>query len=136
MIVLHLILAAGIILFPYYRIGAIAVFSFFPHCVLHDVFHIYCPLCGGTRALDETIHFRLGEAFRFHPLIPLFAGIALVYYVFAWIRLFRGKTLLAPIPKALSVTALALLIGYWILRNVLLIGFGIDPAGDLASFWN
>ncbi len=132
---IHALAVAAILLFPYYRLGAGIVFSFFPSCLLHDVFHIYCPLCGGTRAVDAILHFHFPEALRFNPLVVVFLLLAAIWYGIAWVRLFRGKTLLAPIPKALSVLLAVAFIGYWILRNLLLIAFGVDPMGDLVGFW-
>lgn len=132
---IHALAVAAILLFPYYRFGAGIVFSFFPSCLLHDVFHIYCPLCGGTRAVDAILHFRFPEALRFNPLVVVFLLLAAIWYGIAWVRLFRGKRLLAPIPKALSVSLAVAFVGYWILRNLLLIAFGVDPMGDLVGFW-
>ena len=69
----HIAAIAGVLLFPYYRIGASVVFAVIPSCILHDWFHIYCPLCGGTRAVDELLHFHLLGSLRFHPLVIVFA---------------------------------------------------------------
>ncbi len=132
----HLAAIAGILLFPFYRVGAAALFALIPFCLMHDWMHLYCPLCGGTRSVDALLRFRFSEAFRFHPLVPFFACVALVYYILAWVRLFRGKTLLAPIPKPLSVALTVAVVAFWVLRNLLLIAFGIDPTGDLLAFWN
>lgn len=131
----HALAVAAVLLFPYYRLGAGVVFSFLPSCLLHDVFHIYCPLCGGTRAVDAILHFHFPEAMRFNPLVVTFLLLAAVWYGIAWVRLFRGKSLLAPVPKALSVSIAVAFVGYWIVRNLLLIAFGVDPMGDLVGFW-
>ena len=93
---IHALAVAAILLFPYYRLGAGIVFSFFPSCLLHDVFHIYCPLCGGTRAVDAILHFHFPEALRFNPLVVTFLLLAAIWYGIAWVRLFLGKRLLAP----------------------------------------
>ena len=132
----HIAMTAVVLLFPYYRVGATAVFSIIPSCVLHDWFHLYCPLCGGTRAVEALLHFHVTESIRCHPFVIVFAGLFAVWYVLAWVRLFRGKSLIVAIPKPLSVTLTVALLVFWLLRNLLLIAFHIDPMGDLVGFWN
>lgn len=132
----HIILAAGILLLPFYRIGSRAVFAVIPSCILHDWFHVYCPLCGGTRAIEELLHFRLGASLRYHPFVLMFAVLFAVWYVIAWVRLFQGKSLIVKIPKPLSVALTIAFVAFWLLRNLLLIVFHIDPMGDLVGFWN
>lgn len=39
------------------------------------VLGIYCPGCGGTRALTALVHGRLLEALWYHPLIPYLAVV-------------------------------------------------------------
>lgn len=43
-------------------------------CFFDTVFGIYCPGCGGTRALTALLHGRLLEAVWYHPAIPF--GVA------------------------------------------------------------
>ena len=100
----HIAAIAAVLLFPFYRVGASVVFAVIPSCVLHDWFHIYCPLCGGTRAVDELLHFHLLGSLRFHPLVIVFALLIGIWYVIAWVRLIRGRSLLVEIPKPLSIS--------------------------------
>ena len=44
-------------------------------CVFDKVLGIYCPGCGGTRALTALVHGRLLEALWYHPLIPYLAVV-------------------------------------------------------------
>ena len=39
-------------------------------CFFDRVFGMYCPGCGGTRALTALLHGRVLEAVGYHPLIP------------------------------------------------------------------
>ena len=132
----HIAAIAAVLLFPFYRVGASVVFAVIPSCILHDWFHIYCPLCGGTRAVEELLHFHWLESLRFHPFVMVFALLIGVWYGIAWVRLVRGKSLFVEIPKPLSISLAIGLILFWILRNFLLIAFHIDPVGDLVGFWN
>ena len=76
---LHVAAGLTVVLFPFFRVGATAVFSVIPVCILHDWLHIYCPLCGGTRAVDAMLHFHFDDALRFHPVVVAVAGIAAVW---------------------------------------------------------
>lgn len=136
LLLIHAAAAVGILLFPYYKSWADRVFGWFPTCPMHDFLHIYCPLCGGTRAVDALIRFRLVEALRCHPIVVLFCAAVLVYDAAVWVRLLRRKQPLLPrVPMWAVWTTLGLFAGYWILRNLLLVGFGVDPMGDLAGFY-
>lgn len=44
-------------------------------CFFDKVLGIYCPGCGGTRALTALVHGRLLEALWYHPLIPYLAVV-------------------------------------------------------------
>ncbi len=135
-IAVHLALLLGIFLFPHYlRWTSGRVFLFFG-CILHDFAHLYCPFCGGTRSLSAILHGSLGDAFRFHPLLPLLLLAGIIYDGMTLFRILKGKKLPVRIPKPLAVGALAAVVGYWILRNVLLVAFGIDPIGDLCLYWH
>lgn len=39
-------------------------------CVLHTLFGIYCPGCGGTRAISALLHGQFIDSFICHPLVP------------------------------------------------------------------
>ena len=133
---LHLLAAILVLLFPYYRVGANAIFSFFPSCVLHDLLHVYCPLCGGTRAVAALLRLDLAEAMKDNFLVVALAALAFVWYVAAWVRLVRGKSLFFALPKPLSIGLTVSVVVFWLGRNLLLIAFGVDPTGDLLGFWH
>lgn len=61
-------------------IGAIYYFFFrgrLPQvpCIMSEVFGLYCPGCGGTRALVALMHGRFLLSVWYHPLIPYSAVI-------------------------------------------------------------
>ena len=136
MIVFHAVAAVGILLFPLYVWLSKRVQLPFPDCVLHDWLLIYCPLCGGTRAIGALLRLDVLAALRYNAYAVFLAITVLIYDALAWIRLFRGEKKLLRISRRAWLIYVGLLLGYWILRNVLLIGFGVDPLGDLAWFWN
>ena len=132
----HLALFLGVLLFPRYLQVSTGLFSVFFGCILHDFAHLYCPFCGGTRSLGAILRGSFGEAFRFHALLPVFLLGALIYDGIILYRILKGEKLPLRIPKPLAIGVLVAIGGYWILRNVLLIAFGIDPIGDLYLYWH
>ena len=109
--------------------------SVFGGCLMHRFF-IYCPLCGGTRAIAALTRFQLLEAWNYNALVVLLSVVVLGLDVWAWIRYLQKKEPLIILPRWSWITACVLLVTYFILRNVLMIFFGIDPTGDLVYFWD
>lgn len=133
---LHVGLLAAVLLFPLYRFLTDLVPKHIPECFLHDFLFLYCPFCGGTRALGALLKLQIGKALCYNPLVVLMAVAALAADVRAWIRLRRGKREIYPIPTLAWILAIAILVLYGVLRNVLLVRYGVDPLGDLFRFWH
>lgn len=95
-------------------------------CFMWKVLGIYCPGCGGTRAVEALFHGRLLASVWYHPLV--------LYTLIGY-----GGFMLTQTLKRMHIpyirgwryhdwylwTALGIVAGNWILKNVLLIGFGI-----------
>lgn len=135
-LLMHIIAVAAVLLLPLYTKLTDYLSFGITKCLLHDVFYLYCPLCGGTRAVMALLRLNVAEAFRCNAFVVLCLPIALFFYLRAWWRLRRGEEKLWQVPAWLWITVVSVMILYGILRNVLMIGFGIDPLGDLWPFWN
>ena len=133
---LHAGALAAVLLFPLYAGLARRVTALLSGCFLHDYLCLYCPLCGGTRAVEALLRLDLLSAMRYNAFVVLVLLAALVVDVIALIRLLRGKTRLYPIPGWVWIAGAVLMILYWILRNYLMIRHGYDPTGDLVRFWH
>jgi len=95
-------------------------------CVFLQIFHIYCPGCGGTRAVGALLQGDFLSSVWYHPVvlytIVVFGGFMLthtmerfhVLHIKGW--KFHGWYLYG---------ALILTIVNWILKNILLLGFNI-----------
>lgn len=91
-----------------------------PGCVFRKFTGLDCPGCGMTRATYAALHGDLRSAFHFNPvgmvLLPL-ALLGLSIEIAGWVR---GK----PLPLRLrigrwgSAALLAIIVSWWILRNV------------------
>lgn len=64
-----------------------SAYAFYPRCVFHVLTGFDCPGCGSTRAMHALLHGRVGEAFRYNPM--LFAAFGV--FGFAMPSLARGR---------------------------------------------
>jgi len=100
-------------------------------CMMHDFFHLYCPACGGTRAVKAILSFDFLTALKCNPAV-LLAFIYFVYYdIRAFLNIIRKKErVIEHIRPFVPISLLVVFIGFGILRNVLLVYFNIDFIGD------
>lgn len=74
----------------------------------------YCPGCGALRAMHELLHLHFLRAFALNPLLvvslPLMAG-------YTGYLLFTGG-LRRSLPQAVYLSALSVIIAFWLLRNI------------------
>ena len=131
---MHGVAILGVLLLPLYMTLTSWLSKIFGDCLMHRFF-IYCPLCGGTRALGALIRFDLVAALNYNAFVVLLCVVALALDVWAWVRYFQKKEPLILLPNWSWIVFCAVLVTYFILRNVLMIFFGIDPTGDLGFFW-
>ena len=118
----------GVALFPFY----LALARLFPigDCALVDLAGIYCPACGGTRALVSLLRLELFESIRYNPIVLVFAIGFVLYEAFMIKHLIkRDERGLFFGTKPLYVF-LVLWGIYFVVRNVLLL-FGVDLIGDI-----
>ncbi len=94
-------------------------------CLLLKLFGIYCPGCGGTRALIHLLHGRVLQSLWYHPLV--------IYGVVVYTAFMGSHTLrkLHLIKKGIKFRewylygALLILLGNFVLKNILKFCFGI-----------
>lgn len=105
-------------------------------CILHDLVHLYCPLCGGTRAMVALCQGRPVTSLLFNPVTAYLAVGFIVFDITAIIRTVR-RSPLPPvrIPQWYVIGAIALAVLVFIVRNTLMIGYGIDNLDGLALYW-
>lgn len=86
-------------------------------CAFRKAYGLYCPGCGGFRALGHFLHGEFIKSFLCHPAVDLFAVMLIVYtvgFIFPALR---------PKPWHGYLFAAVILLN-WLIRNVLLL-FGI-----------
>ena len=102
--------------------AAVALVSPFTHhvalCPFRAVTGLWCPFCGGTRAVWAAAHGDFGLMFHCNAMLPLYALVAL----WAWLSHLGKVTgwwrLTAPSGRAFYVAAAVGLIGFTVLRNL------------------
>lgn len=107
----------------------------FPHipCGVHDILHLYCPGCGGTRALSYLLRGQVMRSLYYNPAIVL--GILLIgyYEVGVLLTLFRRNGQRYYERKGWLVYAyLLILVIYSVGRDVMLL-MGYDLIGDFLN---
>lgn len=131
----HVAVILGVCLIPVYRLLIDLLPSHLSGCALHDYLFLYCPACGGTRAVEALLRLDLLAALRWNPYVTVSALVVLVLDGIAWVRYARGRTPLLRVPTWCWIALAASLVAYFVLRNYLMIAHGIDPTGDLGAFW-
>ena len=125
-----LLFVAFFALYGYVMIGIFENRLF--HCFMHDVAHLYCPLCGGTRAF--LLCLRLDPAaLIFNPAAILWGMLFAVLDVRALVLILKGREG-ELFPEWLFPFTVCFFGTFGALRNVLAF-FGVDPVGDIAPFW-
>ena len=107
----------------------------FSTCIMHRLLHIYCPLCGGTRAMVALCQGKLLLSLAYHPVSAYLAAGFIVFDVIAAVRIKKNHPTPLSIPKWYWIVGIVIAALVFIIRNVALIGFGWDNLGDLAHYW-
>lgn len=61
-------------------------------CAFRKAFGLYCPGCGGLRALEHFLHGEFIKSFFCHPAVNLFAVMLLVYSIGITVPAHRPKS--------------------------------------------
>src|SRR5271163_4772562 len=82
-----------------------ATASFYPQCPVFYWLHLYCPGCGGTRALAALLHGRVDEALRWNAMTVAFVPVAAVFFAITYRRAVREATFSWPVmpPRVLTL---------------------------------
>lgn len=105
-----------------------------PPCAFRTLTGWDCPFCGGTRATRSLLTGDVGAAFDHNALVPL-AAVLLVGVGVWWLLARTTDTVdFAPVRRALSSRALwigllVLLLVFWLVRNLPLLGYLASPSG-------
>lgn len=103
------------------------------YCIWRVALHIYCLTCGFTRALWELLHFNIIESLRFNPTVIYMAAGTVYYYVRCIYMFVKRKIKIIHTDILIFAVGIFVAILFCVVRNILLLGFGIDLTGDFTS---
>ena len=89
-------------------------------CLFHTFTGLYCPGCGGTRAVSALLHGHVLQSFYYHPLVP-YAAFAVPAFLLYVIYLSCSPV----VWKTLLFFGLGILIVNFIVKNYLLLVCGL-----------
>lgn len=96
-------------------------------CMFHAMTGLYCPGCGGTRAVKALLRGDVWLSFCYHPLVPYMALVGVIFLVSYAIYLKTGKEQFhLYLGNSWIYVGLALIVLNFVVKNFLLIGCGID----------
>ena len=105
------------------------------YCIFYDAAHLYCLLCGGTRAFFSILRLDILSAIKENLFLVYMVVVVMVYDIKATVNLFLGRKNALRVPKWLIIATCALCLAFFLGRNLFLVVFGFDPLGDLAEYW-
>lgn len=123
-------LLVGILGFLWQYLTYKNIMPVFP-CLFHDLLRLYCPGCGGTRSVKAFLRFQIINSLFSNPFVFYTLIFGLYYYIGGWVTVIKnnGKRYYRYSDTVLYI-AVALLLGNFIIRNILLVCYKIDYLGD------
>jgi hypothetical protein len=95
-------------------------------CAFYSLIGLYCPGCGGTRAVYSLLKLRIFDAIKYNITVPFGAFVYIYYNVRAFIAGLKNDTEYFKNQKyPLCIVLVAVLLLNFVLKNVLLLFFGI-----------
>ena len=104
----------------------------FKGCSIRRIFHIYCPFCGGTRALKEFLKLHLLNSVKCNPIILMIFIYIIILGVMYFLehRYYYKKRFLKQ-RLYIAYIMFGLLILFTVIRNINVHCYGIDYLGDI-----
>ena len=80
----RIVLIIGLIALPLYYLGAFKALEPYNYCIFKRIVGLYCPGCGGTRALKALLSGDIAASLFYHPAVLYYA----VFYIVFMLRMF------------------------------------------------
>ena len=100
---------------------------FMKPCPVYEIFGLYCPGCGGTRALMALAAGDVWASLRIHPLVPCAAGFLVCFLGSHTLEILtKGRVHGMKYRHRYLIAAGILLAGNWVIKNYVLLKYGMD----------
>lgn len=97
--------------------------GYFP-CLFRTFTGLYCPGCGGTRAVSALLHGHVLQSFYYHPLVPYAAFTVPAFLVYILYHKKRNRSGSPMVWKTFLFLGLGILIVNFLVKNYLLLVYG------------
>ena len=96
-------------------------------CLFHLITGLYCPGCGGTRAVRAMLAGDLRLSFQYHPLVLYTAAVLTAELVsFAVSKAVKNPRWYLGHETLFVYIGAGIIAVNWVVKNVMLVFFGID----------
>lgn len=96
--------------------------AMFPECYFLDAVGLYCPGCGGTRAVISLLQFQFWQSFCYHPFVLYGAIVYVLFMAGCFCRKHFKQTVIGIIPIEKSIyIGIAIILIQFVLKNFCLI---------------
>lgn len=95
-------------------------------CPAHKLFGLYCPFCGGTRAIGSLLKGDVLASLTYNPAILPGIVAFIGYDIVVFKNIITNKSPIIHIHKPVWISLVVILLINWIVRNMLLLVWNID----------
>jgi len=118
-IIAGVVLFCGIISVDLYHVDILHIL---PPCVMYTQTGLYCPGCGGTRAVNALLQGHLWTSLLYHPFVLYTVLIYIVFTVKNTLFLFtKGKIKMMIFRPGYFYLAIIIVLIQWIVKDIILI---------------
>lgn len=104
--------------------------TFSDECYFRTHWKLYCPGCGGTRALLALAQGNIIQSLKYNPITLLFLLDIFVTTILCIVEKRSKKYSTAKIRMIINSAFLIFIVIFSVVRNYMLYGLGIDVLGD------
>ena len=101
-------------------------------CTIKEHFHIYCPSCGGTRAIEALLKMQIWESILYNPVVILFILDLIIMLIVNVIEKLYPPRKYYKTKIIVNSAFLISVLVFFLYRNYLLLYKGIDLLGDFS----